>query len=131
MSATTAITQTLSTLKLQTQAEPEPTASTTQEDAKKEPEYAYAHLLPTFVPDHYPPLTPFEHVDPGSRALSHPNPRAFLDKATSVFEITPKLGTEVTGVNLAELDGNERDQLALEVRRQSGIAIIVQRRVND
>ena len=86
------------------------------EESKKEEEYKYAHLLPVFDKDeHFPPLTPFEHVDPGSRALNHPNPRAFLDNATSVIEITPRLGSEVRGVNLAELDNDGRDQLALEV----------------
>lgn len=77
--------------------------------------YRYAHLLPHFSADHYPPLTPFEHVDPALRALSYDNPRAFLDNATSVRELTPYLGTEITGVNLAELDSAGRDQLALEV----------------
>ena len=81
----------------------------------QESKYRYAHLLPHFSADRYPPLTPFEHVDPASRALSHDNPRAFLDNATIVHELTPYLGTEVTGVNLAENDRTERDQLALEV----------------
>ncbi|TFK41283.1 hypothetical protein BDQ12DRAFT_600984 [Crucibulum laeve] len=79
--------------------------------------YRYAHLLPHFSTDHYPPLTPFEHIDAGSRALSHPNPRAFLDNA-EVIELTPNLGSEVRGVNLAQLDGTGRDQLALEVARR-------------
>lgn len=77
--------------------------------------YRYSHLLPHFSQDHYPPLTPFDHVDPGHRALSHPNPRSFLDNA-SVVELTPNLGSDVRGINLAELDNNGRDQLALEVR---------------
>ncbi|KAG6888762.1 hypothetical protein C0992_007553 [Termitomyces sp. T32_za158] len=81
---------------------------------KEEEPYRYAHLLPYFSQDHYPPLTPFEHVDPGHRALSHPNPRSFLDNAT-VVELTPNLGNEVHGVNLATLSDDERDQLALEV----------------
>lgn len=87
-------------------------------EEKKEEEYRYAHLLPHFSVDRYPPLTPFEHVDPGHRALSHPNPLAFLEGASVVDEITPHLGTEVVGVNLAELDSTGRDQLALEVRRR-------------
>lgn len=85
-----------------------------QKKAEEEP-YRYAHLLPFFSTDKYPPLEPFTHVDPGSRALSHSNPRAFLDKATRVIELTPHLGTDVHGINLAELDSNGRDQLALEV----------------
>ena len=77
--------------------------------------YPYEHLLPHFSNDNYPPLTPFEHADPGLRALAHPNPRAFLDGATRVAELTPNLGTEIDGVDLATLDDNARDQLALEV----------------
>ena len=87
----------------------------TNNDAATEEEYPYAHLLPHFSAEHYPPLTPFEHVDPGHRALSHPNPLAFLDAATSVDELTPRFGTQVSGVDLAELDNNGRDELALEV----------------
>ncbi|EIN13379.1 TauD-domain-containing protein [Punctularia strigosozonata HHB-11173 SS5] len=82
-------------------------------------EYKYAHLAPVLDhSEHYPPLVPFEHVDPGHRALSLPNPRAFLDQATSIAHITPRLGTVVTGVQLAQLDSSGRDQLALEVARR-------------
>ena len=91
------------------------TIATASQAVLQESKYRYAHLLPHFSADRYPPLTPFEHVDPALRALSHDNPRAFLDNATSVRELTPYLGSEVTGVNLAELDSAGRDQLALEV----------------
>ncbi|TBU34910.1 hypothetical protein BD311DRAFT_745194 [Dichomitus squalens] len=110
MSTVETITEKLPTLSLRQDQSEQP---------KKEEEYKYAHLLPVFPKDeHYPPLTPFEHVDPGFRALNHPNPRSFLDNATSVIEITPRLGSEVRGVNLAELDNDGRDQLALEVARR-------------
>jgi hypothetical protein len=85
------------------------------DEAKPMDEYRYTHLLPHFSVDRYPPLEPFDHVDPGHRALILPNPRAFLDNATSVVELTPHIGTEITGLNLAELDSSGRDQLALEV----------------
>ena len=77
--------------------------------------YKYAHLLPVFPKDeHYPPLTPFEHVDPGHRALKHPDPRSFLANA-KVAQLTPPIGEEIRGVNLATLDNDAKDQLALEV----------------
>ncbi|KAF8649898.1 hypothetical protein AX16_005657 [Volvariella volvacea WC 439] len=97
----------------------QPTLKLRPSDEQKEEEpYRYAHLLPHFSEDRYPPLTPFNHVDPGFRALSHPNPHAFLDNATSVIELTPWLGTEVRGVSLTNLDSDSRDQLALEVARR-------------
>lgn len=95
---------------------PQNNAQEAQQTSQEEV-YRYAHLLPAFPKDeHYPPLTPFEHVDPAARALSHANPRAFLDNATRISELTPNLGTEVHGVNLATLDSDARDQLALLVR---------------
>ncbi|TFK57625.1 TauD-domain-containing protein [Heliocybe sulcata] len=96
-------------------------ASTNEGEQKPEqpqPTYRYAHLLPHFSQDTYPPLTPYEHADPGHRALGHANPRAFLGNATRVVELTPNLGTEVRGVNLAQLNSDERDELALEVARR-------------
>ncbi|KAI0336168.1 TauD-domain-containing protein [Cubamyces sp. BRFM 1775] len=112
MSTVETITQTLPSLTLRNQSDQ-------SEETKKNEPYKYAHLLPVFPKDeHYPPLTPFEHVDPGLRALSHPNPRSFLDNATSVIDITPRLGSEIRGVSLAALDNAGRDQLALEVARR-------------
>ena len=84
-------------------------------ESQAQENYRYAHLLPVFTQDRYPPLTAFDHVDPGSRALLHENPRSFLTAATKVTELTPRLGSEVHGINLAELDSSGRDQLALEV----------------
>ncbi|KIY53378.1 taurine catabolism dioxygenase [Fistulina hepatica ATCC 64428] len=74
--------------------------------------------MPSFSPEPLPPLLPFEHVDPGFRALKHANPRAFLDGATSIVDFTPRLGTEIRGINLAKLDSDGRDQLALEVAKR-------------
>ncbi|KAJ6605808.1 TauD-domain-containing protein [Mycena sp. CBHHK59/15] len=91
---------------------------TTESENKPEPApYKYAHLLPVYSKDKYPPLELFEHVDPGLRALKHANPRSFLD-AGSVVELTPDFGSDVRGVNLAALSPDEKDQLALEVARR-------------
>ncbi|KAF9650698.1 TauD-domain-containing protein [Thelephora ganbajun] len=82
------------------------------------PEYRFSHLLPTFSQDgRYPPLELFDHVDPGSRALTHENPNAFLANAI-VSDLTPRFGSEIRGVNLATLNAEGRDQLALYVARR-------------
>lgn len=104
---------------VETVAQPLPTLTLRSDkpsEQKSEEPYPYAHLNPHFSPATYPPLTDFEHVDPGHRALKHSNPRSFLDNATSVTALTPHFGTDVSGVSLASLDSDGRDQLALEVR---------------
>ncbi|KAK7444103.1 hypothetical protein VKT23_015500 [Stygiomarasmius scandens] len=83
--------------------------------------YPYNNLLPKVFPQSGeigPPLEDFEHIDPGLRALKHPNPNTFLEKATKITHLTPAIGTEVEGVNLAKLTNDERDQLALAVARR-------------
>jgi sulfonate dioxygenase len=117
MSTTETITTTSETPAKETKQESHGSLNVEGQDA-----YRYAHLLPTFTPSSYPPLTPFEHVDPGHRALSHSDPTAFLASATSVADITPTLGTEVRGVNLTRLSSDERDELALFVARR-GLAV--------
>lgn len=86
------------------------------------PEYRFSHLLPSFPQDvHYPPLEPFDHVDPGFRALAHEDPDAFLANAI-VSDLTPGFGSEIHGANLATLNAGDRDQLALYVARR-GVAV--------
>ena len=63
----------------------------------------------------------FDHVDPGSRALTHEDPNAFLANAV-VSDMTPRFGSEIHGVNLATLNAEGRDQLALYVARRGVVA---------
>jgi len=65
--------------------------------------YKYEHLKPVFDTTTYPPLTPFQHEDPGHRALKHENDVSFLNRATRVQEMTLVIGTEVEGVKLIDL----------------------------
>ena len=85
--------------------------------------YRYSHLLPDFsdktLQEHFPPLTPFTHVDPAARALAQGgDPLKYLSSATSVKDLTPHLGVEVNGVDLTVLDNHGRDQLALHTARR-------------
>jgi sulfonate dioxygenase len=114
MSTVQTITEAIPTLTLRPATEQSDTNSERPSYQQTEG-YRYAQYLPVFVNNTYPPLEPFEFSDPGARALQHANPRSFLDNATSVTEITPHLGTEVTGVQLSQLSSDQRDQLALEV----------------
>ncbi|THH20999.1 hypothetical protein EW146_g451 [Bondarzewia mesenterica] len=117
------ITQSLPALALHPSSDDSKQAqSQTSSPSQGQSPYRYAHLLPHFSPDKYPPLEPYEHVDPGFRALSHQNPRSFLKGASTVIELTPNLGSEVHGISLAQLDSDARDQLALLVA-QRGLVV--------
>ncbi|EJT97998.1 TauD-domain-containing protein [Dacryopinax primogenitus] len=103
---------------------PEPVPAAKPKSSQPElAEYTYARYLPAFnANEHYPPLEPFTHSDPGLRALAvSPNPEdplPFLQSAESVTELTPELGTEVRGVDLSKLTSDGRDQLALLAARR-------------
>lgn len=86
---------------------------------------AYPEFLPTWNPlEKYPPLKFFEHKDPGLRANpKFPNllPKN-LSQLQTVKRITPKLGTEITGVQLSQLNDQGKDELALLVA-QRGVVV--------
>ncbi|KAL8277129.1 hypothetical protein RQP46_010457 [Phenoliferia psychrophenolica] len=81
--------------------------------------YKYARFLPTFdSSEGFSSLCSLvRHA-----ALKDPNPRSFLDTATSVDDLTPDLGTEIKGVQLHLLDARERSQLALLVAQRGVVA---------
>lgn len=92
------------------------------ETGKPASEYKYKRYLPTFDAHlKLPPLTDFEHTDPGHKALTDPEPLAFLEGAT-VEDLTPQFGSEVEGIQLHKLDDRGRQQLALWVA-QRGVVV--------
>jgi len=91
-------------------------------DGYDDPNYRYTRFLPAFDHSlHLPPLEPFEHIDPGLAALADPEPRSFLAGATE-DEMTPDFGSEVTGVQLRDLDERGRQQLARFVAERGVVA---------
>lgn len=85
-------------------------------------DYKYARFLPTWDKTvHYPPLEPFEHVDPGHKALNDAHPRSFLDSA-KVDDSTPGFGSVIKGIQLSKLTTHEREQLALYVAQRGVVA---------
>lgn len=83
----------------------------------------FADFLPTWDPrQKYAPLEFFKHEDPGLRAdpsFPHLLPKSGNQK---VKRVTPKLGTEVRGVQLSQLNDAGKDELALLVA-QRGVVI--------
>jgi sulfonate dioxygenase len=80
---------------------------TTEEDHTN---YAHEDLLPSFPDIHWDALeyTPYE--DRGLRG--DPKFRNLLKDATAVFDYNPKIGTEIHGVDLANLTDAQKDDLA-------------------
>ncbi|KAH8898207.1 TauD-domain-containing protein [Thozetella sp. PMI_491] len=84
-------------------------------------EYKWAAYLPHYTPGLHPPLEEFEHSDPGLRA--DPKKAALIKAPGAQFrEITPAIGTEVTGIQLSALTSQQKDELAL-LAAERGIVI--------
>lgn len=130
-SATETLSHTLHTLSLRSEPAGKPAETKEQKDlrlrwwsetAKEGDAYPYERFLPFFDTElRLPPLQPFKHVDPGHKALADPSPRSFLANA-EVDDLTPDFGSEVSGVQLHQLDERGRQQLALFVA-QRGVVV--------
>ncbi|KAL7275723.1 hypothetical protein RUND412_001306 [Rhizina undulata] len=83
---------------------------------------SYPHYLPTWENDKaYPPLEPFPHTDPGHiAAATFPNllPRGKFN----VESLTPRFGSEVSGIQLSTLSDAGKNELALFVAQRGVVA---------
>ncbi|BGP00954.1 putative Alpha-ketoglutarate-dependent sulfonate dioxygenase (putative) [Rhodotorula toruloides] len=130
-SATETLSHTLHTLSLRSEPAGKPAETKEQKDlrlrwwsetVKEGDAYPYERFLPFFDTElRLPPLQPFKHVDPGHKALADPSPRSFLADA-EVDDLTPDFGSEVSGVQLHQLDERGRQQLALFVAQRGVVA---------
>jgi len=62
-----------------------------------------------------------EHIDPGTRAS--PGKKALLDACTSVTDLTAHIGTELAGIQLAQLSNQQLDDLALLIAERSVVFV--------
>lgn len=86
----------------------------TQEELKHEDEtYEYNYLKPVFPDIKWAPLEVFETSDKGLLADKSNNFANLFRDATHVTHLTPKIGTEIVGVKLADLDETQKNELAL------------------
>jgi taurine dioxygenase len=72
--------------------------------------YAYDHLLPTFPDVKWDPLTEVPYSDKG--LLGSPDFSSLLATATSIRDYNPKIGTEVSGIDLANLTDAQKNDIA-------------------
>ncbi|KAG9659590.1 TauD-domain-containing protein, partial [Aureobasidium melanogenum] len=72
--------------------------------------YPYDHLLPTFPDVKWDPLTEVPYSDKG--LLGSPNFSSLLATATSIRDYNPKIGTEVSGIDLANLTDAQKNDIA-------------------
>ena len=77
---------------------------------KHDDTYEYEDLRPHFPDITWPAYTEIPYTDKGQ--LGDPNFKNLLDSATDVFEYNPKIGTEVHGVDLANLTDAQKNDLA-------------------
>lgn len=73
-------------------------------------DYEYEDLRPSFPNVQWEPLTEVPYHDRGIQG--DPQFRNLLSDATGIFDYTPKIGTEVHGINLAKLTDAQKDELA-------------------
>ncbi|TVY54594.1 Alpha-ketoglutarate-dependent sulfonate dioxygenase [Lachnellula cervina] len=80
----------------------------------------YKNYLPTWGNEKYPPLEKYEHRDHGLDAdTSYPE---LLAQGVTTNDLTPTIGTEVTGVQLSKLSNAGKDQLARFVAERKVVA---------
>ena len=72
--------------------------------------YEHDDLRPTFPDIHWDPLTEVPYHDKGIQG--DPQFRNLLGAATDIFDYSPKIGTEVSGINLAKLTDAQKNDLA-------------------
>lgn len=80
--------------------------------------YAHRDLLPNFPDIKWPALEEFEYQDKALLADPDAGYSHLLRDATSVRTLNPRIGTEISGVDLSNLDSVQRNELALLVSRR-------------
>jgi hypothetical protein len=77
---------------------------------KHDDAYVYEDMRPRFPDITWPAYTEIPYVDKGQ--LGDPSFKNLLADATNVFDYNPKIGTEIHGVDLANLTDLQKNDLA-------------------
>ncbi|KAI1777198.1 TauD-domain-containing protein [Hypoxylon cercidicola] len=84
-------------------------------DTAQHASYKYARYLPVYdETTTFPPTEPFEFVDRGLLAdKAKPHLLGLKDPNVKITKLTPRVGTEVTGLQLSQLTDEQKNELAL------------------
>ncbi|GAP83167.1 putative family Taurine catabolism dioxygenase [Rosellinia necatrix] len=84
-------------------------------DAAQHATYAYIKYLPVYDEDtKFPPTEPFDFVDRGLAAdKEKPHLLRLNDSNVKITKLTPRVGTEISGLQLSELSDIQKNELAL------------------
>jgi sulfonate dioxygenase len=87
-------------------------------------QYKYAQYLPVYDNTTvFPPTEPFEVVDKGTLAdKAKPHLFATNDPNVSITKLTPRIGTEIKGLQLSKLSDTQKNELALLIAER-GVVI--------
>ena len=96
-------------------------------------DYEHTDLLPSFPDIHWDPIPEIPYRDKGLDGFE--DFRELRKAATDIFDYTPKIGTEISGINLAKLTDAQKNDLARLIavrgvvffRAQDGFDIDAQR----
>ena len=91
---------------------------TPEESKTKDDSYEFNFLRPAFPDIQLPPIPLKEEQDKAFLADPNNNYANLLRDATSVVHVNPKIGTEITGVDLTTLDDTQKNELALLIARR-------------
>lgn len=117
MAPSAVVTATIEATKIQTkhhwQEEPKKSPKSYEPgrtEIEKYGEFEHDWARPSFPDIKWGPLTEVPYSDRGHHG--DPKFRNLLDAATDVFDYNPKIGTEISGINLATLTDPQKDDLA-------------------
>lgn len=80
--------------------------------------YEFDFFKPTYPNVKWAPLEVFDSVDKATLADPNNNYANLFRNATSVTHLSHKIGTEIVGVSLADLDDTQKNELALLTARR-------------
>ncbi|KAI0846369.1 TauD-domain-containing protein [Daldinia vernicosa] len=94
-------------------------------DAKQHASYKYTNYLPVYDESTtFPPTEPFEFVDRGLLAdKAKPHLLGLKDPNVVVTKLTPRVGTEITGLQLSELTDEQKNELALLIAERGVVPV--------